>query len=331
MDAIVISRARQIDRPTSCSPSARRFPRRRESPSTTAAPPPRPQAQLANFVAMADEAPKAGKSRNSNRRISFNDQATVVAATAAAEESMGVVGGRAEGEVDAAYAEATAKGDAFDTAALSAALCSVVGGEAAIAGGLAPFLKAQRAACEKDTYTKDDAQALAGELAGWMERSAAQDEGGDVEMSGKLADSLTVRRARAAARARRPRAPPARAAPGAAAAAAAAATRRRPPARRRAAGNVRRDRPEQGRQRDEGGGDDVLGQELCEDQRAGNVQRGGRQQGRQRHKGGVDGLFGQTCSSTGTPRRTCSRRSTCSRRAARGSTTTTAAPPERSE
>ena len=30
---------------------------------------------------MADEAPKAGKSRNSNRRISFNDQATVVAAT----------------------------------------------------------------------------------------------------------------------------------------------------------------------------------------------------------------------------------------------------------
>ena len=40
-------------------------------------------------LAMADEAPKAGKSRNSNRRISFNDQATVVAATAAAEASIG--------------------------------------------------------------------------------------------------------------------------------------------------------------------------------------------------------------------------------------------------
>ena len=170
---------------------------------------------------MADEAPKAGKSRNSNRRISFNDQATVVAATAAAEASIGSSEDVLKAKVDAAYAEATAKGDAFDTAALSAALCSVVGGEAAIAGGLAPFLKAQGAACEKDTYTKDDAQALAGELAGWMERSAAQDEGGDVEMSGKLADRLTVRRA----------APPARAAPGAAAAAA-AATRRRPPARR---------------------------------------------------------------------------------------------------
>ena len=169
-------------------------------------------------LAMADEAPKAGKSRNSNRRISFNDQATVVAATAAAEASIGSSEDVLKAKVDAAYAEATAKGDAFDTAALSAALCSVVGGEAAIAGGIAPFLKAQGAACEKDTYTKDDAQALAGELAGWMERSAAQDEGGDVEMSGKLADSLTVRRARAAARARRPRAPPARA-------------RRRPPAR----------------------------------------------------------------------------------------------------
>ena len=158
---------------------------------------------------MADEAPKAGKSRNSNRRISFNDQATVVAATAAAEESRGTSSEDVlKAKVDAAYAEATAKGDAFDTAALSAALCSVVGGEAAIAGGLAPFLKAQGAACEKDTYTKDDAQALAGELAGGMERSAAQDEGGDVEMSGKLADSLTVRRARAAARARHPRRPP---------------------------------------------------------------------------------------------------------------------------
>ena len=60
-----------------------------------------------------------------------------------------------------------------------------------------------------------------------MERSAAQDEGGDVEMSGKLADSLTARRARAAARAR-PRARPRARRPGAAAAAA-AATRRRPP------------------------------------------------------------------------------------------------------
>ena len=88
----------------------------------------------ANFVAMADEAPKAGKSRNSNRRISFNDQATVVAATAAAEESRGTSSEDVlKAKVDAAYAEATAKGDAFDTAALSAALCSVVGGEAAIA------------------------------------------------------------------------------------------------------------------------------------------------------------------------------------------------------
>ena len=105
-------------------------------------------------LAMADEAPKAGKSRNSNRRISFNDQATVVAATAAAEASIGSSEDVLKAKVDAAYAEATAKGDAFDTAALSAALCSVVGGEAAIAGGIAPFLKAQGAACEKDTYTR---------------------------------------------------------------------------------------------------------------------------------------------------------------------------------
>ena len=39
----------------------------------------------------------------------------------------------------------------------------------AIAGGLAPFLKAQGAACEKDTYTKDDAQALANEVARGIE------------------------------------------------------------------------------------------------------------------------------------------------------------------